>query len=58
MNAEVVTIRNGKVTCKGAENTDGGSNIYYFIMSKKLIGLIISCEADLAVPWGPHLASP
>ena len=54
LNAEIVTVRNSDITCVGAKNLKGGSNIDYYIMSTCLIGGIRKVEADFQVPFAPH----
>ena len=54
MEAEIVVVRNSPITCTGALNEEGGSNIDYFVMSKCLMGGIEECEADFEVSFAPH----
>ena len=52
--AEVITARNSKITCVGADNEEGGTNIDYYIISNSLLGGIDDCEADFEAPFSPH----
>ena len=52
--AEVVTARNSNITCVGAANEEGGTNIDYYIMSTSLLGCIENCLADFDCPFSPH----
>ena len=54
LNAEVVTVRNSTITCTGAKNTEGGTNIDYYIMPSCFLGGIKVAEADFQVPFAPH----
>ena len=54
MDAEIVTVSNSKFTCRGKQGQEGGSNIDYFIISRKLMPLVRLCEAVFESPWGPH----
>ena len=57
MQAEIVTVTNSEITCKGADNEDGGSNIDYVIISVCLLGGVKSCLADFKVPFAPHFGT-
>ena len=54
LEAEVVTARNSNITCVGAANIEGGSNIDYYIISTSLLGCIDNCVADFDAPFSPH----
>ena len=54
LEAEVITVRNYKFTCVGAENEEGGTNIDYYIVSISLLGCIEDCVADFDAPFSPH----
>ena len=52
MNAELLTVGNSTFTCRGKLGETGGSNIDYFIISKKLVPLVRLLVAVFDVPWG------
>ena len=54
VNAEIVVVTNSEFTCRGKSGTTGGSMIDYFLVSKVLLGLILSILADFSSEWSPH----
>ena len=54
VNAEIVVVTNSDFTCRGKAGTTGGSMIDYFLVSKVLLGLIVSVLADFSSEWSPH----
>ena len=49
LEAEAITASNINITCTGAKNEEGGSNIDYYIISIALLGIVIDYLADFAV---------
>ena len=54
LKAEIVQVTSSAVTCRGAANTTGGSMIDYFMISRSLLGVLISVLADFSSCWAPH----
>ena len=54
MNAEIITVRNSKFTCRAGLNKEGGSMIDYIVISKPLLALVRYLGAVMDAPWSPH----
>ena len=54
LKAEIVTVTDSNITCVGAKNAEGGTNIDYCIGSIALLGNAMSVTTDFSVPFSPH----
>ena len=54
IDAEILEVSNSLFTCRGKAGTTGGSMIDYFIISRSLLGMVLSVLADFSSEWSLH----